>query len=499
MTTTRLRASGQLLAASREDRVLRYRLLPFGEVGRTNKGQLLASAGSVTIPPEPQRVNVEHDKTRPVGMMTATEDAEGLLAEVQVANTRAGDDALEEAESGLRTGLSVELDRPVIRNGRLISGTLAGAGMVAEPAFPSAQLTASVPDQGTDDTNTEGSNLPEEQNGNGGAPALTAEALGQLLASFNAGGGTQDNQGPDTSLHGVSTALAAYGNGQLTAAALDVVTKVDVFDKVNVPQYVGELKGKRRYIPRYIPLFDAAELTSSTLTGWRYVDGKTPQVNDWSLAATGTIPNEVLADIPTNEVAIENVTATAAYLAGGHQISRVHYDLPTPGFLESYIRESDDDFMRKLDAKVLGNITTAANHTAVVSAGADASTVWSKLILGAHHVLETDLPEWALIGPDLWRAALNTTRLEALEMLSSALNIEEGKLERFRLIGAPVTQTALNGQVIVGAKATATLHTLPGGPTRVEAINVQKGSVDNGVYGYWGIINHQKKAMVKVS
>lgn len=274
---------------------------------------------------------------------------------------------------------------------------------------------------------------------------------------------------------------------------------MDVFDKVNIPQYVGELKSRRRYIPRYIPLFDSQDLTSSTITGWRYTAGKTPTVGDWTQTATGTVPNEVLADIPTNEVALETVTATAAYLAGGHQINRIHYDLPTPGFLESYIRESDDDFMRKLDAKVLANMTTAANQTAVVSAGADATNVWTKLILGAHNVLEVDLPEWAVIGPDLWRQALASTKLEALEMLSSALGLEEGSLDKFRLIGAPASQTSLNGTVLVGSKSTATLHTLPGGPTRVEAINVQKGSVDNGVYGYWGIINHQPKALVKVT
>jgi hypothetical protein len=496
--TTRLRAAGQLLAADREDRVLRYRLLPFGEVGRTNKGQLLASAGAVSIPPEPQRVNIEHDKTRPVGTMTTTEDAEGLLAEVQVANTSAGNDVLEEADAGLRTGISVELDKPVVRNGRLMSGTLAGAGLVADPAFPSAQLTASVPDEGTDGTTEqEGSTLPEAPAA--GAPALTAESLTQLLASFAAGNVGGGEPGPDTSLHGVTTAMAGYGNGQLTAAALDVVTKADVFDKVNVPQYVGELKSRRRYIPRYIPLYDGQDLTSSTITGWRWTAGKAPQVNDWTMAATGTIPNEVLADIPTNEAVLETVTAQAAFLAGGHQISRVHYDLPTPGFLESYIRESDDDFMRKLDAKVLANMTTGANQTAVVSSGSDATNVWTKLILGAHNVLETDLPEWAVLGPDLWRQALSTTKLEALELLSSALGLEEGQLDKFRLVGAPASQTSLNGTVLVGSKSTATLHTLPGGPTRVEAINVQKGSVDNGVYGYWGIINHQPKALVKVT
>lgn len=495
--TTKLRAVGQLLAESRTDRVRRYRLLPFNEVGRTNKGQLLASAGSVVVPPEPQRVNLEHDKTRPVGTMTTATDDEGLITEVQFANTTAGNDALEEADAGLRTGISVELDKPVVRNGRLISGTLAGAGLVADPAFPSAQLTASVPDEGTDGNNQEGTPLTT---GN----ALTAESLQQLLASFAAGnGGGSGADTPDTSLRGIAAAMSAditgQGASQLTAAALDVVTKVDIFDKVNTPQYVGELKSRRRYIPRYIPLYDSQELASATITGWRYTAGKTPTVGDWSVAATGTIPNEVHADIPTNEVAAEIVTTTAQFLAGGHSIGRVNYDLPTPGFLESYIRESDDDYMRKLDAKVLANMTTAANYTSVVSAGADATNVWTKLILGAHNVLETDLPEWAVLGPDLWRAALATTKLEALELLSSALGLEEGQLEKFKLIGAPASQTSMNGQVYVGSKSTATLHTLPGGPTRVEAINVQKGAVDNGVYGYWGIINHQPKALVRVS
>jgi hypothetical protein len=144
-------------------------------------------------------------------------------------------------------------------------------------------------------------------------------------------------------------------------------------------------------------------------------------------------------------------------------------------------------------------MTTLANHTAVTSTAPDNGTVWSKLILGAHHVLETDLPEWAVVGPDLWRQAMNTTRLEALELLSSALGLEDGQLDKFRLIGAPVTQTSLNGQVLVGSKSTATLHTLPGGPTRVEAVNVQKGAVEHGVYGYWAILQHQKKALVKIS
>lgn len=500
-------AVGALLTASKESRTLRYKLLPYGEPGRTNKGRVTAGPGSVKLPGQALQVNRGHDKNRPVGLLLAEAVDDGLEAVVQLTNSQEATQALQDIEDGKLPGISVELKDPVIRNGKLVSSELVGGGLVEEPAFDSALLLAAddqAPAPDTEDLEDQDED-PAPPNTEKVEVTLTPEQMEQLLSALN-------NQGSQTpppaeeltaSLSSISEAMsldiAGKGEGELHAAALDVVTKVDVFDKANVPQYVGELKSKRRYLPRYIPLLDSQDLTSSTLTGWKYVDAKTPQVNDWSQVATGTIPNEVLPDIPTNEVALETVTAQAAFLAGGHQIGRIHYDLPTPGFLESYIRESDDDFMRKLDAKVLTYMTTAANHTAVTSAGNDATNVWTKLILGAHHVLETDLPEWAVIGPDLWRQAMATTRLEALELLSSALGLEEGTLDKFRLIGAPVSQTSLNGQVLVGSKSTATLHTLPGGPTRVEAINVQKGSVDNGVYGYWGILQHQKKALVKVA
>lgn len=494
-----IQALGQLLTASRETRTLRYKLLPYGEPGRTNKGKVTAGPGSVNVPGMALQVNRQHDKSRPVGLLLAEAVDDGLEAVVNLTTTQEADDALAAVEAGELPGISVELANPVIRNGVLVSSDLVGAGLVEEPAFDNALLLASLDDT-PDAPDTEDPAPPKQKE----VTVIPEDQMNQLLAAFTANPqGAAAAPGVDTSLATVARAMAPASAGgstdELHAAALDVITKVDVFDKVNVPQYVGELRSRRRYIPRYIPLYSEADLTSTTITGWKYTDGKTPTVGDWSQVATGTIPNEVMADIPTSEVVTELVTTQAAFLAGGNSIGRIHYDLPTPGFLESYIRESDDDFMRKLDAKVLANMTTAANQTAVVSAGADATNVWTKLILGAHNVLDVDLPEWALIGPDLWRQAMATTKLEALELLSSALGLEDGQLDKFRLIGAPVSATSLNGQVIVGSKATATLHTLPGGPTRVEAINVQKGTVDNGVYGYWGIINHQKKALVKVT
>src|SRR5690606_33044775 len=104
-------------------------------------GRVTASAGSLTLPESPSDLvaNMEHDRTRPVARGVALDETDdGLTATLRVARTTAGDDLLVEAREGLRTGISVEIDDPVIKGGALVGGTLTGAGFVTEPAFPSA-------------------------------------------------------------------------------------------------------------------------------------------------------------------------------------------------------------------------------------------------------------------------------------------------------------------------------------------------------------------------
>lgn len=142
---TSIKALGSLLTANVDERVLTYRLLPFGEEGRTSAGRLTVDAGVVQIPEDAATLvaNMEHDHTRPVGRFVSVGETDGGLdCAVRVARTSQGDDLLVEAAEGLRTGISVELDDVTIRSGRLVAGRLTGAGFVARPAFASARLVA---------------------------------------------------------------------------------------------------------------------------------------------------------------------------------------------------------------------------------------------------------------------------------------------------------------------------------------------------------------------
>ena len=67
----------------------------------------------MTWPADLRRVKVftGHDRTRPVGYLTAlTETGGGLTAEMHIAATPDGDAALLEAREGTRDALSVELE-----------------------------------------------------------------------------------------------------------------------------------------------------------------------------------------------------------------------------------------------------------------------------------------------------------------------------------------------------------------------------------------------------
>ena len=64
------------------------------------------------------------------------------MAGIRAVAEAMADGALAEFDAGTRNGLSVEVDNPVIRGGRLAGGIVTGGSQVEAPAFPSAKLAA---------------------------------------------------------------------------------------------------------------------------------------------------------------------------------------------------------------------------------------------------------------------------------------------------------------------------------------------------------------------
>lgn len=502
------------LIANLEDRTVTGLMLPYGEQGRTNLGAVTASKGAVTLPDEPGAVvlNLEHSRTAPVGRAVAFDESEGgIEATFKVASTRAGDDLLAEVAEGLRTGLSVELDNPVIRAGHLISGVLTACAAVVSPAFPSAQMVASdagdlpptsettvvdTPDQPAlddddeDDTEGEEPATTEEEPIVADSTILASAPAGSPLKKFTAAPEAPEAAAPASTL-GVYRSLAAAaatGDKRRLTAALDDISQADVFDVTTLPQYIGELWKGKRYIERYAPLVSQATLTGPKVTGWRFVSGKTPKV-----AAYNGAPNEPYS----SEVDTEAVEVNIARIAGGWNIDRIHKDFPTTDFWASFFSAAADSYASVRDGIVLSYLRTSATAITGTTIPSGVAKAAAMIVDGALAMIDVNTPTFAIVGSALYREFLLTRNDDTLTYLSAGLGLEGGSLQGFKII--PSTDANLVGKVLVGSKEAVTLHELPGSPIRVDAEAIATGQYTTALFGYYATFLHDARGLQFVS
>ena len=149
-----IKFSTDILSANTSRREMKGLIVPFGEAGHTNMGDVVFTRGSITIP-EKIKLFVEHDMTRPIGRLVSSEETEtGILGTFKIGRTNAGDDALAEAQEGLRDGFSIgaSIDDYKMDNEQVLvsAATLREVSHVTNPAFKAAQITevaASEPEQ----------------------------------------------------------------------------------------------------------------------------------------------------------------------------------------------------------------------------------------------------------------------------------------------------------------------------------------------------------------
>lgn len=149
-----IKFSTDILSANTSRREMKGLIVPFGQAGHTNMGDVVFTKGSIDIP-EKIKLFVEHDMTRPIGRLVAHEVTDtGILGTFKIGRTNAGDDALAEAQEGLRDGFSIgaSIDDYKIENEQVLvsAATLREVSHVTNPAFKAAQITevaASEPEQ----------------------------------------------------------------------------------------------------------------------------------------------------------------------------------------------------------------------------------------------------------------------------------------------------------------------------------------------------------------
>lgn len=500
---TTLTAAGALLASDEAARTLTYRLLPYGEPGRTNLGTVTVDPGVVALPESASALvlNLEHERGRPVGRAVALlEDGAGLVATFAIADTTAGRDLLAEAAAGLRTGVSVELDDVTIRDGRLTAGALVGAGAVVAPAFPSALLVASDTPLEDDPAGDPPADTPPAGDPAGEDPDDDADAVddpptdGDTVTSTTVdasapaaapaalvASATPPATGPlALTLPRVSRLLASFASGdrspELLAALSDITYTAAA--EVMPPAFIGEAWSQTpdRQI---VPLLASGNLTSLKVQGWR-----------WTTPPAGGDYAGDKAAVPSNAAATEAVEFVAERWAGAHDVDRAFVDFTVPGFWESYWAAMAASYSAWSDANAAAGLLAGA--TAVVP---DGDGVVAALVKAALQVIPYGSPTYAILGATAFAELVERDPLAFLTG-NISLSTGDGNVAGLAIRASSAVGTS---QVVVGVRQAATWYELGSAPIRVEGVNIANGGVDVGAFGYGVVGVHKAQAIAKAT
>lgn len=524
------------LYANAEDRIVSGLLLPYGEIGQTNLGKFSVEAGTVDIPTDPDVVtlNVDHNREEPVGRATElTETSAGIVGTFKIANTEEGDQLLAEIADGTRAKLSAEVKNVVIRSRKAVSGSLFGAAVVAQGAFPSAALLAEFAED--TDPEEEGETVAEDAtleaeildvvpdpegnveeiivddqpeqvivdvvNPEDGSvdstvfvPETQTQTQGENMGAATAPETLQAHKAAPVS-EGLATIVndlsraAKSGSRSLFAeiaqrddsravtslfAALEDIT-FDGVGSVGVntaqPQWLGELWLGKSYQRKYIPLIGSGALTGLTMEAWKW--NAKPAVAAWTGNKTA---------VPSSEPSTTPVTISAQRWAGAHDWAREFRDFGRTDVIESALRLMTESYAKLTDDAALTGLLAGA--TDVVAGSATTQVAWNRIMDGVEAVIETATPTFAVVAQDLYRELVMTTSNDSLAYLNASLGLESGTAAGFQII--PSAALA-DGNVLVGAREAATHYELGGSPIRVEAEAVSVGGFDLGLFGYSAI------------
>ena len=363
-----IKFSTDIIAANSSKRELTGVIVPFNEVGHTNMGDVVFQQGSLKIG-EGIKLFTEHDMTRPIGKLSRyEEDDKGIIGTFKIARTNAGDDALAEAQEGLRTGFSVGamIDDYVTKGEQVIvnEATLKEVSHVTFPAFGEhAQITevaaSAEPSQPTESEETIVSNevtpeVVEEVAKAVEAPAVEAAERNVRPAIFTA------PRSPIVSKasyleHSIRAALGNEDSRQYVMAA-DTTSNNAGF--IPTPQSTEVINGIANADRGFIDAISKATLPPA---------GMTFEIPKITTAPTVAQADEAAA-LSETDTASSFVSVPIKKFGGQQTLSVELLDRSSPVFFDELVRQMEFAYAKATDAYVAGEV---ANNGVLNATAAD--------------------------------------------------------------------------------------------------------------------------------
>ncbi len=354
-----------LTASDAESRIIAGRIVQWDAVGNTSAGQTKFLENSIAMSKDTKLV-LEHEQTKPIGKLVEwSQDATGITASFKIAKTTAGNDALEEAATGLRSDFSVgvQVDTWSNDNGvmAIAASSLVEVSLVTSGAIPGAEVArvaaVDTPEVSESSQEVTPSNIEGEQVSDTTVPeASAAETVEAAKVEVKAATApyistTVRNPIVDKASyleHSVRAKLGSEESRIFVAAAADLTDNAGLVPTRQLTEVINGISNADR------PVIDSISRGALPDAGMSFEIPKITVAPTVAIASEGGTPSE------TDQNAAF-VTVNVSKFIGQQTFSLELLDRSSPAFFAELVRQMEYAYAKATDEAV--RVVLATNGT----------------------------------------------------------------------------------------------------------------------------------------
>jgi HK97 family phage major capsid protein len=491
-----------ITAADSESRVIAGRIVQWNAEGNTSAGKTMFLPDSITFNKNAKLV-LQHDTTRPLGkLMEWSQDESGITASFKIAKTTAGNDALEEAATGLRSDFSVgvTVDAWENKDGVLAisASSLQEVSLVTDGAIPGAtvekvaatETEISEPSQEETQSNTEGEQVSDTTVPEATPAVETVEAAKVEVKASTAPVMTTKIRhgitGPASFLEHSVRAQLGDETSKLWVSAASDTTSTEVAGLVPTPQLTTIWDPKTTNVRPAISAVRNAVLPAAGLS--------------FEIPRVKTAPSVAAAAekgaFSDTQVEIEYVSCAVSKYAGMQKFDVEVLDRTSPAFFEELVRLMGNQYAAATDAAMYSALAAGTLDGTVITLPFDGDSFAGFISRGAASIFAATkrYATGIVLTPSQWANLIKLNDSNKRPLFDVAGNSQNGMGVATpgsavgSVMGLPVYVTPnasgtgddsiiiLNGDSFVWYEGA--------GPLQLRTNIVGTGQVEVGYYGY---------------
>jgi HK97 family phage prohead protease/HK97 family phage major capsid protein len=435
-----------ITAADTESRIIAGRIVSWNAEGNTSAGRTMFKEDSITMAKNIKLV-LQHDVTRPLGKMVSFEqDATGITAEFKIAKTTAGNDALEEAATGLRSDFSVGVDVADWDNQdgvmAISASNLIEVSLVTDGAIPGAEVAkvaavdneVSEPTQEETQSTTEGEQVSDTTVPEVAPAAETVEAAKVEVKAATAPYISTTVRNPIVDKasyleHSVRASLGNETSKMYVAAAADTTDNAGLIPTRQLTEVINGISNADR------PVIDSISSGALPDAGMSFEIPKITVAPTVAVATEGGTPSN------TDQNAAF-VTVNVQKYIGQQTFSLELLDRSSPAFFAELVRQMEYAYAKATDEAV--RVVLATNGTdggdrAALTTGALAADFVSDAAVSIYSNT-LGFAQNIIVSPQQWGVLMGLVDTANRPIFQQTINPQNA--------GGTLTATAVRGNLL---------------------------------------------------